>query len=171
MRKRMLICISALLVVLCFIIVFTIQSSKIVGYDGLMAKARREIKNIAGIDTIEMVIAGKSTVNGIDHLFWFITGNEYQMHRYIPMEFTELENGKYKFVHKYPGLQRGQDIFVEEWKGGYSFIVNNPKCKSISIWGYKGEEQVTVDKIPFVYYYPLLPGEYAFYDEDGEELR
>lgn len=171
MKRRIIICVAVLLAVSCCIIVFAMKSSKIVGYDGVIAKARKEIKNIAEIDTLEMVIAGKSTVDRKNHLFWFITGNQYQMHRYIPMEFTELENNEYKFVHKYNGLQRGQDIFVQEWKGGYSFIVNNPKCKSISIWGYKGETQVTVNEVPFVYYYPLLPGEYAFYDKDGNEVR
>ena len=171
MKKRILICISVLSVILCFLLVFTVQSSKIVGYDGLIAKARREITNLAEIETIEMVIAGKSTVDRRNHLFWFITGNEYQMHRYIPMEFTELENGKYKFVHKYSGLKRGQDIFVQMWNGGYSFIINNPNCNSISIWGYEGETKVPVDEIPFVYYYPLLPGEYAFYDKDGNQLQ
>lgn len=171
MKKRILIGVSVALAALCFTIAFVARPSKTAGYDGLIAKARREIKNIAEIDAVEIAIAGRSTVNRKNHLFWFITGNEYQMHRYIPMEFTEPEEDEYKFVHKYKGLQRGQDIFVQEWKGGYSFIVNNPKCKSISIWGYKGETQVAVCEIPFVYYYPLLPEEYAFYDKDGNQLR
>ena len=169
MKKRMLVLVAVLLVVSAFIAVYAVRSSRIVGEEGLIAKARKEIRNLADIETIEISIAGESVTNRsrTDHLFWFVTGNEYQMHEYIPMEFTEIGEDTYKFVHQYKALKRGQDIYVREWKNGYSFIVNNPKCKRISIWGYEGETQVTVDQIPFVYYYPLLPGEYSFLDEDG----
>lgn len=171
MKKRMIVCVAALLIISSFVAVFTIHSSKIVGDEGLIAKARKEIDNLADIDTIDIVIAGKSTTNRNNHLFWFITGNEYQMHRYIPMEFTELENSEYKFVHKHSALKRGQDIYVLMWHDGYSFIVNNPNCKSIRILGYAGETQVAVEQIPFVYYYPGLPSEYSFLDEDGNTLH
>ena len=168
MKKRILICISALLVVICLIGVFAVQTSKIVGYDGLIAQARKEIKNLAEVETIEMVVAGKSTINNNNHLFWIITGNEYQMHRYYPLEVIELENGEYKFVKLYNGgHQRGQDIFFEYFGSGYSFIINNPKCKSIMI----GETIVPVTEIPFVYYYPFSPNEYYFLDEDGNKLN
>lgn len=63
MKRRIIICVAVLLAVSCCIIVFAMKSSKIVGYDGVIAKARKEIKNIAEIDTLEMVIAGKPTVD------------------------------------------------------------------------------------------------------------
>ena len=47
---------------ICLAGAFVIQSSKIVGYDGLIAKARKEITNLAEVETIEMTIAGKSTI-------------------------------------------------------------------------------------------------------------
>ena len=174
-RKRNKLFVAALACVLAICVVFLIcvyavQSSKIIGEDGLIAKARKEIKNLAEVETIDMTIAGKSTIENNKHLFWIITGNEYQMHRYIPIEFTEIEKDRYKFVHKYSALERGQDICVLMWHDGYSFIVNNPNCKSISILGYAGETQVTVDQIPFVYYYPGLPSEYSFFDEDGNMI-
>ena len=81
MKKRILLCISLLLVVVCLIGVYAVQTSKIIGEDGLIAKARKEIKNLAEVETIEMIIAGKSTIENNRHLFWIITGNEYQMHR------------------------------------------------------------------------------------------
>ena len=84
MKKRILICVFVLLVVICLISVFAVQSSKIVGEEELIAKARKEI-NLAEADTIEMVIAGKSTIDRNTHLFWFITGNEYQMNRPHPI--------------------------------------------------------------------------------------
>ena len=70
----------------------------------------------------------------------------------------ELHNG---------GTQRGQDIFFECFGSGYSFVINNPKCKSIVI----GETIVPVTETPFVYYYPFAPNEYHFLDEDGNELN
>ena len=48
--------------------VYAVQSSKIVGEEGLIAKARKEISNLAEVDTIEMTIAGKSTIENNRHL-------------------------------------------------------------------------------------------------------
>ena len=168
MKKRILICVSVLLAIVCLVGVFAVQSSKIVGEDGLIAKARKEITNLAEVETIEMTIAGKSTIDDNRHLFWIITGNEYQMHRYYPLEVIEVESGEYKFVKLYNGgHERGQDIFFEYFGSGYSFVINNPKCTSIAI----GETIVPVTEIPFVYYYPFAPNEYYFLDADGNELN
>ena len=168
MKKRIRICFSVLLAVICVIGVLAVQSPKIVGYDGLIAKARKEIHNLAEAETIEMVVAGKSTGDNNRHLFWIITGNEYQMHRYYPLEVIEVESGKYRFVKLYNGgTERGQDIFFEYFGSGYSFVINNPKCKSIVI----GETVVPVTEIPFVYYYPFAPNEYYFLDADGNKLN
>ena len=167
MKKKMLICISLLLVVTCLWGVYAVQASKIVGEDGLIAKARKEIKNLAEVDTIEMTIAGKSTIENNRHLFWIITGNEYQAHRYYPLEVIEIESGEYKFVRLHNGgVERGQDIFFKYFESGYSFIINNPKCKSIML----GETVVPVTEIPFVYYCRFVPNEYYFLDADGNKL-
>jgi len=168
MKKRILLCIFVLLAVVCLVGVFAMQSSKIVGDDGLIAKARKEITNLAEVETTEMTIAGKSTIENNKHLFWIITGNEYQMHRYYPLEVLEVESGKYKFVRLHNGgTQRGQDIFFEYFGSGYSFVINNPKCKSIVI----GDTIVPIEEIPFVYYYPFAPNEYYFLDADGNKLN
>lgn len=168
MKKRILIGVSLLLVTACLIGVFAVQSSKIVGEDGLIAKARKEIKNLAEVETIEMAIAGKSTIEDNRHLFWIVTGNENQMHRYYPLEVVEIEKGKYKFVKLYNGgHERGQDIFFEYFGSGYSFVINNPKCKSIVI----GKTIVPVTEMPFVYYHPFAPNEYYFLDADGNKLN
>ena len=79
MKSKILILAIVLLVVFLFISVFAVQSSNIVGEDGLIAKARKEINNLAEVETIEMTIAGKSTIDSNRHLFWIVTGNEYQI--------------------------------------------------------------------------------------------
>ena len=133
----------------------------------MIAKARKEIKNLAEVETIEMTIAGKSTIDN-RHLFWIVTGNEHQMHRYYPLEVIEIQNGEYKFVHLHNGgTQRGQDIFFEYFGSGYSFVINNPECKSIVL----GDTIVPVTGIPFVYYCPFAPNEYCFLDADGNKLN
>ena len=167
MKKRHLFCAFTFLVVIGIVAALVVQSSKIIGEEGLIAKARKEIKNLAEVETIEMTVAGKSTIDGNRHMFWIITGNEYQMHRYYPLEVIERENGEYKFVHMHNGgTERGQDIFFEYFGSGYSFIVNNPKCTGIVI----GETTIPVTEIPFVYYHPYAPNEYYFVDEEGNQL-
>lgn len=168
MKKRILICGALLLAVVCLIGVYAVQSSKIVGEAGLIAKARKEIKNLSEVETIEMTVAGQSTIDNNRHLFWIITGNEYQKHRYYPLEVIEVESGEYKFVRLHNGgVQRGQDIFFKYFGSGYSFIINNPKCKSIML----GDTIVPVTEIPFVYYCRFVPNEYYFLDADGNILK
>ena len=144
--------------------------SKIVGEEGLIAKARQEI-NLAEADTIEMVIAGKSTIDHTTHLFWFVTGNEYQMNRPHPIEFRELKDNEYEFVHSYNPILRGQDIYALLWHDGYSFFINNEKCKTIRIDDYAGVKEIEVTEYPFIYYNSLLPREYTFLDADGNEIK
>ena len=168
MKKRILICGAVLLVVACLIGVYAVRSSKITGEAGLIAKARKEIKYLAEVETIEMTIAGKSTIENNKHLFWIITGNEYQMHRYYPLEVIEVDSEEYKFIRLHHSVvERGQDIFFARFGGGYSFIINNPKCKSIML----GETIVPVTELPFVYYCRFVPNEYYFLDADGNILK
>ena len=88
------------------------------------------------------------------------------------MEFVSLGDDKYKFVQAYHSVERGADIFVHMWGRGYSFLVNNPECNSVSITDAIGNSQtVAVDKLPFVYFYKGTPSEYHFLDKDGKELK
>ena len=166
MEKHILIAVSLLLVI-CLVGVLIVDSYRIVGEEGLIATARKEIRNLAEADTIEMQIVGKSTRDRNRHLYWIMTGNEYQAHCYYPLEVIEVEKGAYKFVHLHNGgHQRGQDIFFEFFGSGYSFMINNPKCKGIVI----GETIIPVTEIPFVYYCPYTPNDYYFVDEDGNRI-
>ena len=61
----------------------------------------------------------------------------------------------------------GQDIVFEFFGTGYSFLINNPKCKSIA----SGETVIPVTEVPFVYDCPFAPNEYFFLDQDGNEIN
>ena len=45
-KRRILICACLLLAVLCMVGVFAVQSSSMIGVEGLLARARKEIKNL-----------------------------------------------------------------------------------------------------------------------------
>ena len=45
-KRRILICVCVLLAVLCMVSVIAVQSSGMIGEEGLIAKARKEIKNL-----------------------------------------------------------------------------------------------------------------------------
>lgn len=150
-------------------------SKKLKSTEDLIAKARKEI-TVANADTIEVELAAKCTKNE-EALMWFITGNEYQMHRYFPMVFEIVGEDEYVFEGRHNALERGQDIYVYNWGDGYSFLVNNPNCKKIQITGNVGglgavtEVEIGEGEYPFHYYYELLPQDYIFLDAEGNELR
>ena len=54
------------------------------GTDELMEKAREEIP-VSDSDTIDMQYAGMCKADD-KAIVWFISGNEYQAHYYLPME-------------------------------------------------------------------------------------
>lgn len=142
---------------------------KYIGEEGLLTKAREEIP-VANADTIDLVIAGKSKVND-EQLFWFVSGNEWQAHEYTPIQFTVAGKEEYKFVKTYVPIERGTDIVCLLWNDGYSFLVNNPDCANIQIEKQKGVfENVSVESIPFVYYYDEIPLSYRFLDVNGNDL-
>mgnify|MGYP007062530110 CR=1 FL=1 len=60
------------------------------GTDGLIEKAREEIP-ISDSDTIDLQYAGMCG-NDNRAIDWFISGNEYQKHYYLPMEVEVKED-------------------------------------------------------------------------------
>lgn len=133
-------------------------------------KARNEL-NVYDAENIEMKFIGEIT-KGNHALLWFMTGNEYQAHNYLPMSCSITEDGGRVFEHAPMTLDRGTDIVVlVDWHSGYAFCINNPKCKTIRIDDYSGEKEIEVTEYPFIYFNDLLPREYSFLDENGEELR
>ena len=145
-------------------------SDTLTGEDDLINKAREEIP-VADADTIDLIIAGSNSIEN-DCLFWFISGNEYQTHTYTPIEFVTVGTDQYKYVHTYKPMDWGQDISVLMWKDGHSFMINNVDCYSINIKDSSGETHtVSVEEIPFVYYYDKELSEYNFIDKDGSILN
>ena len=136
----------------------------------LIDKARSEIP-ISNVDTIELSMGGYSS-HETNRLFWFVSGNEYQSHTYTPIEFVEVGENQFEFVKTYKPIDRTIDISALMWKDGYSFIINNKNCHSIIITDSTGNsDSITVEELPFVYYYQGIPSEYTFVDENGIALN
>ena len=104
-------------------------------------------------------------------LAWFISGNEYQAHYYLPMEVEVQGDDKYSFVRTYKPMNGETDnIAILNWNGGYSFVVNNSDCASVKITGKNGIYEEKVKEVPYVFYYPSIPSQYVFLDSAGNEL-
>lgn len=137
--------------------------------EALIERARKEL-NVSDAETVEMKLIGEIT-EGDKVILWFMSGNEYQAHNYLPMRCRINEDGGYVFEHVYKPLDRGTDIVVLVHAfGGYAFCVNNTKCKTIKIDDVSGTKEVEVTEYPFIYFNKLLPGEYSFLDENGKEV-
>lgn len=161
---------SAVLV-LFFLLSLTGCQKKIEGTDGLIEKAR-EVIPVADSDIIEMQYVGMHTKGNV-MLAWFISGNEYQAHYYLPMECEVVGEDEYVFNRIYDPLSRGgEDDYVLQWEGGYSFIVNNPKCRTLKITDSNSTKEINIDEnaYPFIYYNELLLTAYAFLDAQGNKL-
>lgn len=141
------------------------------GTDDLIEKAREEIP-VADAENIDIAYAGLCGKDDLA-LIWFISGNEYQAHYYLPMGCKVVGKDEYTFERVCKPLDRGMDIVVLEWQGGYSFLVNNPNCKTIRITDNSGTQDIEIEKdvYPFVYYNDLLPSEYLFLDVEGNEIQ
>lgn len=140
------------------------------GTDALIEKARKEIPiaNAANTDIAYVGLCGKDNLA----LIWFVSGNEYQAHYYLPMECTVVGENEYTFERICKPLERGMDIAVLQWQNGYSFLVNNPACKTIQITDDSGTQAIAIEKdaYPFIYYNEQIPSEYYFLDAEGNEI-
>lgn len=135
-----------------------------------MIKIAREELPISDSERITVQMIGSINKNG-SRLACFMTGNENQGHGYYPVEFKIITLKKYEFIKVYKMYQRDMDIYTYCWMDGYVFIVNNKECKSIELEASSEDRKIIkVDKIPFVFYYNSMPGEYNFLDEKGNVL-
>lgn len=135
--------------------------------DDLIKKARKEIP-VSDSDSIDISYAGKCQ-NGSYSLLWFISGNEYQAHYYLPMECLEV-NGSYEFKQTFKPVSCGQDIAVLQWQRGYAFLINDPDCKTLKITDVNGVHNVEINEYPCVWYNEEIPNEYLFLDENNNEI-
>lgn len=145
-------------------------SRSLQGTDELIEKAREEIP-IAEADTMEIQYAGLCGKEDLA-LIWFISGNEYQAHYYLPMECEVVGPDEYKYVRTYKPMDRGADIAVLQWENGYCFLINNPECKTIRVTTQEVTEDIVIEKdaYPYLYYHDFVPEEYLFLDEEGNEI-
>lgn len=131
----------------------------------------REVIPVSEADTIDISFAG---LCGKDDkaLLWFVSGNEYQSHYYLPMECTVVGADEYKYERIYKPIERGADIVALEWLRGYAFLINDPNCAAVHIEGEVGtcDENIEKDSYPYVFYYDGLPSDYRFLDADGNEI-
>lgn len=137
----------------------------------LTEKAREELP-VADAENIEISYAGQIKKDD-KVLLWFVSGNEYQSHYYLPMECTLVGENEYRFERTYKPMTRSSDISVLEWNNIYVFAVNDPDCKSVHIEGESGavDESLKDKSYPYVFYYNGLPTEYEFFDSDGQKIQ
>lgn len=158
-----------LMLVLCLLLVGCSKTYH--GTDALIEKAREEIP-IAEADTAEIRYAGMCA-KGDHAIAWFISGNEYQAHYYLPMEIEVKDNGAdYTFVRTYKPMERGRDIAVLQWNGDYLFLINNPACTAVRITDSNETHEIAIEKdtYPYVFSNGQIPSEYVFLDRDGNEI-
>ncbi len=143
------------------------------GEEGVIERARQELP-LADAEDIEIKILGSHFL-GDKHVFWLMTGNEYQANSYFAAETNVKGENEYEFVKLYEPMDRGMDIRVLYYTcmgenvldTYYLFMINNEKCTKLLI---NGEEEINIDSIPFVYKYKDFEGEYVFLDKDGSEI-
>ena len=135
--------------------------------DELIGKARKEIP-IADADDTDISYAGKCRSDSYS-LLWFISGDEYQAHYYLPMECLEADGG-YEFKQVFKPIDCGKDIAALQWHGGYSFIINNTDCKVLRLTDSSGVRDIEVSEYPFIWYNAESPSEYVFLDESNNEI-
>jgi len=159
------------IVVLCMTITLCGCQKTLRGTDALIEKAREEIP-VSDAENIDISFAGLCGRDDLA-LLWFVSGNEYQAHYYLPMECTVVGKDEYTFERICKPLERGLDIAVLQWQGGYSFLVNNPDCKTIRITDNAGTQDIAIknDAYPFVYYNNAIPSKYLFLDAEGKEIQ
>ena len=150
--------------ILCFSISGCTKTYK--GTDELIEKAREEIP-VSDADTIDMQYGGMCTVDDTA-LVWFISGNQYQTHYYLPMEVEIKGEAEYAYVRTYKPMSPFMDIAVLNWNRVYAFIVNNP--------GQQHRFEVRHRRYgsrayPYVFYCSSVPSEYVFIDAEGNELN
>lgn len=140
------------------------------GTDALVEKARAEIP-IADAEHTEIRYAGQCA-QGDDALLWFISGNEYQAHSYLPMECTAVGEEEYVFVRSYRPPCGGRDIVALQWKRGLALLINDPRCTAVRLSDGEGARLFSIgeEEYPYILYSETLPSRYQFFDAAGNEL-
>ena len=125
---------------------------------------------ISDADTIDISYGGLVAKDG-SALIWFISGNEYQAHYYLPMECRVAGENEYVFERTYKPTEPAADIAALQWQRGCVFLINNPDCKLLRIVDAEGIHDIATDKAcPFIYFHHTIGAEYLFLDSKGKEI-
>lgn len=172
MRKKL-----AIIFLITMVLSLSACGKTLKGTDELIEKAREEIP-ISDSDTIDIQYAGMCG-NDNRAIAWFISGNEYQKHYYLPMEVEAKENAtEYTFIRTHKPIDdRIGDIAYIQWGDGYAFIVNNTNCKTVrfTTGNEVYEEVIPDDTYPYVFFYlsdhKNSTLQFEFLDAKGNELK
>ena len=138
----------------------------------LLERVREEL-TIYDAETVELRNAGAVKTDG-KALFWFVTGNENQAHTYLAVECEVVGEEQYRFVKSYESMDRGEEIGVVNWNGGYCFYNNNPDCRALWYSEPTADGEGKETTVPFVdetiIYLPFIPSEYEFLDTSNDPL-
>ena len=164
MKKGILLLLTALLV-----LPFSACERAIEGDAALIEKAREEIP-LTDIENTEISIAGTADTDDL-RLVWFVTGDDAQEHSYFPLEFEKKGGDKLTFAKAYPAYTFGRGLAAYPWHG-YTFLIDQPKCKSLALRYADGSEEVIEvgDELPFVFSTAESLTAYFFLDENSEEI-
>lgn len=162
------------LMVLSFVMLFSLVgcANILTAPEELIEKAREEIP-VSDAENIDIQIVSSVEKEDGRSLIWLMSGNENQEHYYLPMECILKDSDKYEYVRVGKPFERGTDIVVYEWQGGYAFLINNENCKSVQITDGTGTHtiEITDDNFyPFTFYQEVIPLEYKFLDASGNEM-
>ena len=83
--------IMAIILILLMVLSFTGCEKVMYDEDDFVERARKEF-HIADAETIEIKYIGE-IIKGDKALMWFMSGKEYQAHRYVPIRCEITENG------------------------------------------------------------------------------
>lgn len=162
---------KVLSVLLATLLIFPLSACEqaIEGDTALIEKAREEIP-LADIENTEISIAGTADTDDL-RLVWFVTGDDAQEHSYFPLEFGKKDGDKLTFAKAYPAYTFGRGLAAYPWHG-YTFLIDQPKCKSLALRYADGSEEVIEvgDELPFVFSTAESLTAYFFLDENGEEI-
>lgn len=158
-----------ILLAIFLVLPFSACERAIEGDAALIEKAREEIP-LADIENTEISIAGTIDADNL-RLVWFVTGDENQEHSYFPLEFEKKDGDKLTFAKVYPAYTFGRGLAAYPWHG-YTFLIDQPKCKSLALRYADGSEEVIEvgEELPFVFSTPETLTAYFFLDENGEEI-
>lgn len=168
--------IASIAVVMAFVVGILIYNNSNVlrGTDELIEKAR-EIIPVSEADTIDIAYAG-TVGNGDKAIIWFISGNEYQSHYYLPMECKIVGNkaSEYKFERIYKPRNVVDDIAYILWNHSYVFLINNENCKAVEFIDGEGIVKERIEKGAYPYIITYAPKsshfEFNFIDENGNKF-